>query len=230
MSSRLLLFFLRWYANSRKMLIWGVFGASSRNSVITVYVCQPLGGAAEGWWARETIGVQLVLLVSRGMWVTCISSARLCWLKKRKKKIHELHNLAWFFSPSYSPGVSGKVLCCKISRLMLLRSLYLWPSVQITAIRLFTCELKLSETKRSAFSVCPGALKEEDNTEFKGVILQGEDYSEFWGMYNSKCTLLFLIWCLEYNPFPTRNYKSPATFLFNCGQYYVQPRTIFQLE
>lgn len=46
-----------------------------------------------------------------------------------------------------------KVLCTKFSKLMLIRSLYLWPSAQIAAIRLFTRELKLLEMKRSAFII-----------------------------------------------------------------------------
>lgn len=79
-----------------------------------------------------------------------------------------------------------KVYSTKFSRLMLLGSLYLWPSVQITAIRLFTCELKRFERKRSAFIVWPCAPKEDDSAEFKGVILQG--YSELWAVNNLMCT------------------------------------------
>lgn len=69
-----------------------------------------------------------------------------------------------------------KVHLTKISRLTPLRSLYLWSSVQITAIRLYSCGLSLIKMKRSAFIIWPCALKEEDNRvqtfHITGLMLQ----------------------------------------------------------
>ena len=78
-----------------------------------------------------------VLMASWGMWVTCIKQhLKYAWLKKKKNTLE----LDFFFLQVAALISLESVLHGKISRLMLLRSLYLWSSVQITAIRLFTCE------------------------------------------------------------------------------------------
>ena len=114
-------------------------------------------------------------------------------------------------SPSSSADFSVKVFGTKISRLMLLRSLYLWPSVQFTAIRPFTCELKLFEAKRSAFIIWPPALKEEDNTEFNSVI-KSEVYSEFWAVNN----LMYILWVLSVFVANIHTYSVCLTGLSSC--------------
>lgn len=132
-----------------------------------VYVCQSLGGAVEGWWAPDKIGVQGLFWWHHEACGGFASAAPdlLCLMK-----------FVPHFILIFSPKLLHRFL--RKARHMLLWSLYLRPYVQITAIRLLTCELKLFKTKRSAFIIGPGALKEGDNTEFTGVTLRDDDNSE----------------------------------------------------
>lgn len=77
------------------------------------------------------------------------------------------------FYPNFlqSPISVESVSTIKFSRLMFLRSVYLWPSVRIAAIRPLTCELKRFESKRSAFIMWPCGPRcpqKRKITQFKG--------------------------------------------------------------
>lgn len=140
----------------------------------TVYVCvSPL----EGRWkvsecARRCSGSVLTALLDM-FWIDISST----WLDVFGKMCSTFY---LNFHPKLQHKFLWKVYCTQISRLMLLWSLYLWPSVQITAIRLFTCELKLFETNRSAFIIWPCAHKEEESSKVSYYIDRIVVNSELW--------------------------------------------------
>lgn len=103
---------------------------------------------------------------------------------------------------------------------MLLGRISLWPSAQITAIRLFTCEFKQFEMRGSAFIIWPCALKQKDSSEVRCVLLEDRDSGELWAVINSLCAF----WVLPLFPF-----KRSAQFLAVQFSFYSAVAEVWNL-